>query len=497
MKAESHSCREPRPTIALSGAPSIEPVDNPSRGDGAPEIEGGHDLGDAQRAIAADGGGQLAPETQSRSAPAENSDSGQTSNDTHGSVAAGADAVQRMIEVRTRFDSAGAEHSVGHCHIDSHSAAVHPGNADQGAGQCEPEDQVSGARPNPSSNGHGSIEAHPSGAVAGDGAVQGASELHRKGDSAIAKDPAGQGTFGPQRKRAGQSCDGEGHVEREVHFASALTIAEIREQWRERQDHHSTEKALTLRLKARCRRLCGGDKAEAAVLYNAMLGKGKVTHALAAQCLALNLRLLEARGVIEEHRLSIEKRLCELVKLLPVYGWWCGLRGCSDLGLAGIVGEAGDLADYSAPGKLWKRFGLAPYQGRAYATWRTKGGLSADDWTEAGYSPARRSVIWSVGDAVFKHQSQRADKETGEVTREAGPYRVVYDNYKARKTEELPEESKGHIHNMALRYMEKRLLKNLWQAWRAASSGVGPIRDVPPAETSGQRKGDDRCCAAA
>lgn len=244
------------------------------------------------------------------------------------------------------------------------------------------------------------------------------------------------------------------------HITRAL-IDEIIEQWKERQDHHGQEKALTLRIKARCRRFCSGSKTEADTLYRAMLGKGE--HELSAYALAANLRMLEARGILEDHRKSLEKRLETLAKDLPVYDWWVAIMGAGALGLAGLVGEAGDLSNYSNPAKLWKRMGLAVLHGE-----RQRKVSNVELALEHGYAPHRRSLVWNIGDSIIKAQSQRTDKETGEIKREAGEYRLLYD---ARKEYELPrvqdsKAPKGHAHSRAKRYMEKRLLRDLWRAWR-------------------------------
>ena len=50
-----------------------------------------------------------------------------------------------------------------------------------------------------------------------------------------------------------------------------------------------------------------------------------------------------------------------------------------------------------------------------------------------------------------------------------GDYRDVYDNYKHRISN-MPRhanKTKGHIHNMAVRYMIKEFLADLWTVWRA------------------------------
>jgi len=48
------------------------------------------------------------------------------------------------------------------------------------------------------------------------------------------------------------------------------------------------------------------------------------------------------------------------------------------------------------------------------------------------------------------------------------PYRAIYDNYKNR-LENSPahtEKSKGHRHNMAIRYMVKMFIIDLYKVWR-------------------------------
>jgi len=46
-------------------------------------------------------------------------------------------------------------------------------------------------------------------------------------------------------------------------------------------------------------------------------------------------------------------------------------------------------------------------------------------------------------------------------------YRKLFEEYKARKEPEIGKtiKSKGHLNNMAKRYIEKRLLRDIWYAW--------------------------------
>lgn len=246
----------------------------------------------------------------------------------------------------------------------------------------------------------------------------------------------------------GANAEGEvGHFRFDAHADHADLadiIAEIREQWRRRQAWHRAEKSLTLQAKALCRRLVAGDRKAADALYAAALGKGE--HPLAEIALAAIFPLTEARNGVEHHRKLVEKRLAKLAEELPVAPWVKSVRGFGLPSLAAIVGEAGDLSAYSNPAKLWKRLGLAVMPDGTRQ--RRIGGVDALDH---GYSPARRSVVWNLGACLIKA---------------GGPLKEVYGARKAYEAERVA--TKAHAHNRAQRYIEKRLLRDLWSAWRRA-----------------------------
>lgn len=155
---------------------------------------------------------------------------------------------------------------------------------------------------------------------------------------------------------------------------------------------------------------------------------------------------------VESYRSKLEKTMTAHAKALPVWSAWCEeLRGFGAMSLAVIVGEAGDLCDYANPGKLWKRMGLAPK-----ASYR----MVCKDGTEGFTIPKRRrSCMWNVGDVFVK---------VG-----ADEYRQLYDARKAYEHERDPEMSKMHAHRRAQRYMEKRLLRDLWREWNRAAGHIG------------------------
>lgn len=154
-------------------------------------------------------------------------------------------------------------------------------------------------------------------------------------------------------------------------------------------------------------------------------------------------------------RHQIELDMKRAVRKLPVFEWAKSVHGLGELGLAVILAEAGDLSKYPKKGHLWKRLGLAPLDGQAYSTWRMKGGLTAEDWTEAGYSPRRRAEVFAVvSEPLFRAQ-----------TVAQGPYRAIYDARRARTAEVHPDWTKAHSHMDGLRIMTKYLLRDLWREW--------------------------------
>lgn len=236
---------------------------------------------------------------------------------------------------------------------------------------------------------------------------------------------------------------------------------------RQRQDLHRAEKSLTLQIKAKCRRLCAGDKVEAEKVYKSMLNGCEHEHAMHA--IATCTPFISARGLLETQRKATEKQMEKTAKQLPVYPWVESVRGFGALGFAQIVGESGDLSNYSTVSKLWKRLGLAVIGGGRQ---RRVAGIDA---LLHGYSPSRRSVVWNVGDSLF-----RANGPYSDVCR----VRKDYEREKAAErgltvvpAAKIPAKNKeaymsdGHVHNRAKRYMEKRLIRDLWRAWRDYGSG--------------------------
>lgn len=173
----------------------------------------------------------------------------------------------------------------------------------------------------------------------------------------------------------------------------------------------------------------------------------------------------EALRAPEARRHDIELQMKCAVRKLPIAEWAKGVRGLGEIGLAVIIGEAGDLANYATKRKLWRRLGLgmAPgHEAHAYSTWRMKGGLTAEDWTTAGYAPRRRAEIHScVAEPMLRQQ-----------TMITGPYRQAYDKRRARCEAVHADWTKAHLHADALRIMTKELISDLWSEWRKSMDAL-------------------------
>jgi hypothetical protein len=214
-----------------------------------------------------------------------------------------------------------------------------------------------------------------------------------------------------------------------------------------------------------------------------------------------------SRTPFDQIEAESEKAMAKLAKELPVYEWASEIRGFGDVGLATIVAEAGDLSNYSNPAKLWKRMGVGLGQDGS-GEWVRQGGLAksagAAVWIEHGYNRQRRSRMWNIGDALVKGNADgefrtlflerlavEHAKAIGEGLIPATTTKATVESWEARDLPPLTKVSKldaklhrsaGHMTKRAQRYMEKRLLRNLWRAWREAVNRLEPTDLVPPAE---------------
>lgn len=304
----------------------------------------------------------------------------------------------------------------------------------------------------------------------------------------------------------GHNFGSEGHRMHEDQPALAdasETVAVLRQLWRRRQRWHQAEKSLTLQCSAICRGAAEGSKTEAAKMLKRIEGGQPEPEDFDA--MIATAPLLAARGVIRTERTATEKVLAKMVRKLPVYPWAKSVYGFGDLSLAAIVGEAGDVGSYKSVSALWKRMGLAVLGGERQ---RMRSGEAA---LEQGYSPRRRSVMWNIGGGLIGGMGRGPRLLVGEAIEdrpELTPYQRLFverirfeaardpemrrDPTKCPKTG-LPRESfSAHAANRAKRYVEKRFLRELYSAWRAASQETGTIDLLLPANPIPANAGAER-----
>lgn len=274
---------------------------------------------------------------------------------------------------------------------------------------------------------------------------------------------------------------------------SSSLISEIRELYKKRDGEMRLCGNIVRDIKSQCRRAVGFStmadestraelmKRASAVCVEVMSGAPASEASIAVTLICeTQLSLLP---LVEEKQKATEKQIGAAVKRLPIATFVEETPGFGLLGLTQIIGEAGDLANYANPAKLWKRMGVGLIS-TGEAQRRFKDAAKAN---EAGYSPKRRSVMFVIGDSMLKAKGPYRDlylqrlavehaKAVSEGLIPATTTAATVNSWKERGLPALTKVKKidpdihrgaGHMAKRAQRYMEKRLLRNLWRAWRS------------------------------
>lgn len=338
-----------------------------------------------------------------------------------------------------------------------------------------------------------SVPAKPSARKGGGGRVLSRLEIHPSGDSTFnpsstASADGGGGVeqdlvgahpvaFDAALSSATDTSDGGGDVGQPAHDIQRCdaNVTNLCAQLRELQAHRvATIRAMNAHSNASLalvRRACGfsthdDEKSRAAAVKRSTaivkaIESGKESDLTPTDQIVANttrlyvLAMQEARGPMETYRKGVEKAMTNAARQLPAHAFVDRVKGFGTLGLAIIVGEAGDLSNYSNPGKLWKRLGLAVIDG-------AKQGKRTDpaEAERHGYNPRRRSAIWTLADSLLRTND--------------GEYKAAYVARKEYEMQRAEQEglvmTRMHAHRRAARYAEKRLVRDLWVAWRNAGS---------------------------
>jgi len=175
------------------------------------------------------------------------------------------------------------------------------------------------------------------------------------------------------------------------------------------------------------------------------------------------------------------KRLGNILKGYPIYSEFLeGVRGVGPA-MAGVILSEIDITKAEYPSSLHKYAGLdvaGDGQGRS----RKKEHLEESEYVDKdGAVQTKKGITFNpflktklVGVLGSSFVKQPADK---------CKYRKVYDDYKHRleHMDAHKEKSKGHRHNMAVRYMVKIFLIDLYNEWRS-------LEGLPVAPTYSEAK---------
>lgn len=176
------------------------------------------------------------------------------------------------------------------------------------------------------------------------------------------------------------------------------------------------------------------------------------------------LCLLNQYVDLEEQEVKHFRQLASALKEYPIYTQFLEKVKGVGAAMAGVIISEIDIRKATYSSSLWAYAGLdvaADGNGRGRkkehlveVEYKNKMGEQA---TRVGitFNPFLKTKLVGVLASSFLRAGEN-------------PYSVIYNNYKHRleNHDKHKEKSKGHRHNMAMRYMIKRFLCDLYVAWR-------------------------------
>ena len=220
---------------------------------------------------------------------------------------------------------------------------------------------------------------------------------------------------------------------------------------------------------------------------------GEVTHPLQTMVKVQDVAMREIQS--QERKLA---RLMgkELSKLPWIVEWLDhnDRRGLSAEGLALIIGETGDLYNYDNVAKLHRRMSVAPYYCKRLdrthmgSTWKRLKLLKAEEWTEYGYVPRRRAMMYVAEGNLLKANFVGDPKDKVD-----GHYRRIYQHAKEVKMVKWASDTNksngknNHAHKHAMLVMGRAMLADAWAVWTGSTFVPWPQREVMLRERAAQR----------
>ena len=152
--------------------------------------------------------------------------------------------------------------------------------------------------------------------------------------------------------------------------------------------------------------------------------------------------------------------------------------------MAGVILSEVDITRANTASALWRYAGLAPIPGHRCTSCNDTVIKKNDAWVHEFNRKSKCSIsVLSNKNVIESHKSERPTKGeklpynkflktkmvgvmAGCLLKAASPYRSFYDNYKHRLQSAGKGRDDGHRHQMAMRYMVKMVLLDIWKDWR-------------------------------
>lgn len=157
------------------------------------------------------------------------------------------------------------------------------------------------------------------------------------------------------------------------------------------------------------------------------------------------------------------KEIAKMVKKEPIWeNFLESVRGCGPTMAAVLISEI-DISKSKYPSSLWRLAGLDVAEDGRGRSMRAEHLIDRVYIDKEGVEKTKKSITFNP---FLKTKIMGV--LAGSFIKTGGHYSDIYYNYKNRlgNRPDLNEESKGHKHNMALRYMIKIFLGDLYNAWR-------------------------------
>lgn len=176
------------------------------------------------------------------------------------------------------------------------------------------------------------------------------------------------------------------------------------------------------------------------------------------------LALVEQYMDLEDQERRTFRRLEKLLEVVPIYrDYLQHIRGIGPA-MAGVIVSEFDIYKAKYPSSMWMYAGLDVAPDGAGRSRRQEHLIDREYTNTKGEQAVRKSITFNpwlktklIG--VLATSLLRANNEK---------YRKIYDDYKHRleNHDKYKEVAKGHRHNMAIRYMVKQFLVDLYAAWK-------------------------------